>query len=66
MEAFSEETTHKVKVLLQLPTDDPAFSVFATKFGRDIFLTLEFISTSLTGIYGLRASEKDVTPAAEC
>lgn len=39
VEAFSQKTTHKVKVLLQLPTDDPAFSVFATKFGRDFFFS---------------------------
>lgn len=37
VEAFSQGTTHKVKVSLQLPTEDPAFSVFATKFGRDFF-----------------------------
>lgn len=42
VEAFSQETTHKVKVLLQLPTDDPAFSVFATKFGRDFNIRIHF------------------------
>lgn len=41
VEAFSQGTTHKVKVSLQLPTEDPAFSVSATKFGRDFFFFFE-------------------------